>query len=605
MIRPVSCAAAFVALFAGTAFAQPWPEQPDATFGDRGVRLFDSVATEVAQVWATSDERVLALVRATSAAPSLPRDPGGAAGLWRLNADATADRSFGLDGRLRSTEACVAPCAIQRAELAGDRIHVVEGSDDVAARTVRRLRSDGTLDRSWGNGGTAQGLDARFVPLDLAALPSGAVVVAGVSDPSNAASLVVVRIGADGSIDRAFGVDGHADTGLQGIGPMPKVRVAVDGRILVLRGDRLVRLDAAGRRDASFGAGGIVDLLAIGLIGADFVIEPPTERILVAGSRNEGGAEPALSMLVAALGPQGTLDASYGVDGIARIGTDRPDDLVATGAVLDAQGRLIVVGYAGHATFLPFDVELHRAVVARLLPAGAPDPNFAPGGSTAFWSGAGSEAMAVASTASGRLIVGGTSHLPPVYAGKSPDYRPRAAAFALTGGSSRYARPLHESVAFEFLHAGFGHYFLTTNPDEARKLDAASDWARTGLAFNVWPEGSPERTPVCRFWSGQRFAPRSSHFYTPYEAECLQLQRDRTWDLEGMPFTLRLPQGVEGTRTCPIDSRPLYRAYNDGAGGAPNHRYTIDASVLDAMVARGWIVEGEAETRVFACVPVQ
>ena len=39
--------------------------------------------------------------------------------------------------------------------------------------------------------------------------------------------------------------------------------------------------------------------------------------------------------------------------------------------------------------------------------------------------------------------------------------------------------------------------------------------------------------------------------------------------------------------------------------GAPNHRYMIDPRVLDAMIAQGWTMEGEAATRVFACVPMQ
>jgi hypothetical protein len=30
-----------------------------------------------------------------------------------------------------------------------------------------------------------------------------------------------------------------------------------------------------------------------------------------------------------------------------------------------------------------------------------------------------------------------------------------------------------------------------------------------------------------------------------------------------------------------------------------------DANLLDQMIARGWIMEGEAATRVFACVPAQ
>ena len=64
-----------------------------------------------------------------------------------------------------------------------------------------------------------------------------------------------------------------------------------------------------------------------------------------------------------------------------------------------------------------------------------------------------------------------------------------------------------------------------------------------------------------------------------------------------------MPEGTPGSRVCPIESRPLYRVYNNGLGGAPNHRYTIERRVLDEMVSKGWTMEGEAQTEVFACVP--
>jgi len=38
-------------------------------------------------------------------------------------------------------------------------------------------------------------------------------------------------------------------------------------------------------------------------------------------------------------------------------------------------------------------------------------------------------------------------------------------------------------------------------------------------------------------------------------------------------------------------------------GGAPNHRYTTSISILEAMIAAGWVFEGNGITRVFACVP--
>jgi hypothetical protein len=42
----------------------------------------------------------------------------------------------------------------------------------------------------------------------------------------------------------------------------------------------------------------------------------------------------------------------------------------------------------------------------------------------------------------------------------------------------------------------------------------------------------------------------------------------------------------------------LYRAYNNGKGGEPNHRYATDHAVIDTMVAQGWVDEGVA-----ICVP--
>jgi hypothetical protein len=55
--------------------------------------------------------------------------------------------------------------------------------------------------------------------------------------------------------------------------------------------------------------------------------------------------------------------------------------------------------------------------------------------------------------------------------------------------------------------------------------------------------------------------------------------------------------------TCPDENRPLYRLYNNGQGGAPNHRYTIDSAIRSDMIAAGWIPEGNGADGVFACVP--
>lgn len=157
------------------------------------------------------------------------------------------------------------------------------------------------------------------------------------------------------------------------------------------------------------------------------------------------------------------------------------------------------------------------------------------------------------------------------------------------------------SVAIEFAHAGYGHYFVTTALPEIAALDAGTvpGWQRTGESFAVFDLGTPGAAGTCRFWSGQTFAPRSSHFYTPFAAECEMRKQDPAWTFEAVAFYLQpSPLG-----TCGAGTVPLYRANNNGMSGAPNHRYTTDRATFDQMRAAGWLAEGNGPQIVFACVP--
>lgn len=44
--------------------------------------------------------------------------------------------------------------------------------------------------------------------------------------------------------------------------------------------------------------------------------------------------------------------------------------------------------------------------------------------------------------------------------------------------------------------------------------------------------------------------------------------------------------------TCPAGSIPVYRTFNNGINGAPDHRFTTDIKARDATIAHGWIPEG-------------
>ena len=158
-------------------------------------------------------------------------------------------------------------------------------------------------------------------------------------------------------------------------------------------------------------------------------------------------------------------------------------------------------------------------------------------------------------------------------------------------------------IAVEYYHGGYGHYVVTASPQEIVALDSGRTpgWTRTGESFGVFELDTAGAANVCRFWSGQTFVPKSSHFYTPIAAECTKVKGNRDWLFEGEVFAMALP---DSAGACAGGTVPLYRLYNDGQTGAPNHRYTTRATIRSQMVALGWVPEGSG-IGVIGCVPAQ
>ena len=94
--------------------------------------------------------------------------------------------------------------------------------------------------------------------------------------------------------------------------------------------------------------------------------------------------------------------------------------------------------------------------------------------------------------------------------------------------------------------------------------------------------------PVCRFFT-VAFAPKSSHFYTSDPAECEGLKSNPDWQYEKIAFYIDEP--VNGQ--CEAGTLPVYRMYNNGQTGAPNHRFTTDlATYTTFTTTMGWSPEG-------------
>jgi hypothetical protein len=158
------------------------------------------------------------------------------------------------------------------------------------------------------------------------------------------------------------------------------------------------------------------------------------------------------------------------------------------------------------------------------------------------------------------------------------------------------------ATAVEYLHAAFGHYFLTASTAEITALDGGqfAGWSRTGRTFKVYGNAGVGQLPVCRFFN-ETFAPKSSHFYTPFASECDGLkQGSGGWQYEGEVFWVA---SADAAGACATGTVPVYRMYNAGQGGAPNHRYATDAAVRAEMLGRGWVSEGLGVQGVIFCAP--
>jgi subtilisin family serine protease len=171
-------------------------------------------------------------------------------------------------------------------------------------------------------------------------------------------------------------------------------------------------------------------------------------------------------------------------------------------------------------------------------------------------------------------------------------------AAAAVRAAAASAPPPSTATVVEYYNASLDHYFITWVAAEQANLDAGNTptrWTRTGATFKAWSAGQPGTSPVCRYYIPPGLG--DSHFFGRGTAECDATgQKNPTFVLEDPAF-MQMVLPVNGT--CPAGTQPVYRVFSGRADA--NHRYMTDAAVRDAMVARGWIAEGDGPDRVVMC----
>jgi uncharacterized delta-60 repeat protein len=333
--------------------------------------------------------------------------------LTRHDASGNLDLGFGTSG-IRTTDLGGADDEAYDAALTPDGGVVVVGRTDAAGLAnidfgVVRYGPDGTPDGGFGSGGIVKTdiLGGGDQANAVAVQPDGKIVVAGFATRSGIdGDFAVVRYNANGTPDQSFGTAGIVTTDLGTRSDDARaIAIQPDGKIVVAgsAGDNgddiaLVRYLSDGHPDMSFGQAGI----RITDLGSDDVANgvalTASGQILVAGYTL--GPKINRDFLLARYTADGTLDASFGDHGAVKTDVGGGDDF-AENLVVDASGRVVVVGRATSATILDM-------ALVRYLPGGGLDTSFDGDGILAAdFHGRGEFGQDVAIDAAGRIVAAG------------------------------------------------------------------------------------------------------------------------------------------------------------------------------------------------------
>ena len=164
----------------------------------------------------------------------------------------------------------------------------------------------------------------------------------------------------------------------------------------------------------------------------------------------------------------------------------------------------------------------------------------------------------------------------------------------------RSLQPVGAPVSvIEFYNQGLDHYFITYVADEIAKLDNGTfkGWTRTGQSFKVYATTQAATSAVCRIYIPP--GKGDGHFFGRDSKECDgTMIKNPTFVLESASFFFLYPPNLGN---CAASQVPVYRVYTNRADA--NHRYTTDRATRDAMVAKGWIAEGDGADTVVMCAP--
>lgn len=285
-------------------------------------------------------------------------------GLARFNADGTLDSTFGSGGKaLVDLGSGTSSWAADVAQQPDGKLVIVGTINTGGSERLlfARLNTDGSLDTTFGTGGTTIvdfGSGTSSWAEDLAQQPDGKLVAVGTVDGPGGPNFAIARVSPDGALDFSFDGDGLLAIDIAGLAMT--VAIQPDDKIVVAgfaypggtyRSATLLRVNGDGSLDNDFGTSGIAIVDLGNQSDLNSIVVQADGKLAATGNKYIDGN---IDMILTRFEFDGALDMSFGFDGVATVDFGTGDDAAGSDGVAliqQADGKLVAVGSV---SFQPF-----------------------------------------------------------------------------------------------------------------------------------------------------------------------------------------------------------------------------------------------------------
>jgi uncharacterized delta-60 repeat protein len=349
----------------------------------------------------------------------------------------------------------------------------------VASAQAIRLMPDGTIDQSFAtNGIFTYSLNYEANVYGCVIRDNGKIVMTGSTTDYNDYRILLIQLNEDGTLDESFGDNGIV---VQKIGPDMNnfedfsyaLTLQDDGMILVAGSSRnidlqyvpvVVRFTESGVLDTTFGTEGVAGIPVTG-VDNDFdgIVLQDDGKIIASGHYESGLSY--FSMLVARFNTDGTLDNTFGDNGIFNTSFSNVDD-EGFDIAINSDNKIIVTGFTATAGYN------FSMLLMQLDSYGVLDPAFGNGGIVVADYGQYDVGNSIHIQSNGKILVAGAS------GAMAPDDFDMAVWRYNADGT------LDETFGTD----GMAKIQFNGNPDEALAMAHQSDGKIiiAGKAFNVF-----------------------------------------------------------------------------------------------------------------------